>query len=48
MIVDDDSDSVEVFHSLLLNLNNKNEQHYEIDTFTSSTDAIKNFLDAVF
>lgn len=48
MIVDDDSDSVEVFHSLLLNLNNKNEQRYEIDTFTSSTDAIKKFLDAYF
>ena len=48
MIVDDDSDSVEVFHSLLLNLNNKNEQRYEIDAFTSSTDAIKKFLDASF
>jgi CheY-like chemotaxis protein len=48
MIVDDDSDSVDVFHSLLLNLNNKNEQRYEIDTFTSSTDAIKKFLDASF
>jgi CheY-like chemotaxis protein len=48
MIVDDDPDSGEVFHSLLLNLNNKNEQHYKIDTFTSSTDAIKFFLDAAF
>jgi CheY-like chemotaxis protein len=48
MIVDDDPDSVEVFHSLLLNLNDKNERHYEIDTFTSSTDAIKKFLDVYF
>ena len=48
MIVDDDPDSVEVFHTLLLNLNNKNEQRYEIDTFTSSTDAIKKFLDVSF
>jgi CheY-like chemotaxis protein len=48
MIVDDDSDSVEVFHSILQNLNNEKERDYEIDTFTSSTDAIKNFLDRYF
>jgi CheY-like chemotaxis protein len=48
MIVDDDSDSVEVFHSILQNLNNEKERHYEIDKFTSSTDAIKNFLDVYF
>jgi len=48
MIVDDDSDSVEVFHSILQNLNNEKERDYEIDTFTSSTDAIKNFLDVYF
>ena len=48
MIVDDDSDSVEVFHSILQNLNNEKERDYEIDKFTSSTDAIKNFLDVYF
>jgi CheY-like chemotaxis protein len=48
MIVDDDSDSVEVFDSILQNLNNEKERDYEIDTFTSSTDAIKNFLDRYF
>jgi CheY-like chemotaxis protein len=48
MIVDDDSDSVEVFHSILQNLNNEKERDYEIETFTSSTDAIKNFLDVYF
>ena len=29
-------------------MNNEKERDYEIDKFTSSTDAIKNFLDVYF
>ncbi len=46
MIVDDDPDTVEAFKSLILDFNNEGDgRQYNIDTFTSSIDALKQFLD---